>query len=75
MAQLTGSQRGAYVQARFTRIAHRYDLVNRLMTFGQDQALRGRVIALAELKAGERFLDLGTGTGDLAFAGLQATPD
>ncbi len=75
MAQLTGSQRGAYVQAMFTRIAHRYDLVNRLMTFGQDQALRGRVIALAELKAGERFLDLGTGTGDLAFAGLQATPE
>lgn len=74
MAQLTGSQRGAYVQAMFTRIAHRYDLVNRLMTFGQDQAARRRVIALAALKPGESLLDLGTGTGDLAFAALQAVP-
>ncbi len=74
MAQLTGSQRGAYVQAMFTRIAHRYDLVNRLMTFGQDQATRRRVIALADLHEGERLLDLGTGTGDLAFAALQKTP-
>ena len=74
MAQLTGSQRGAYVQAMFTRIAHRYDLVNRLMTFGQDQAARRRVIALAALKPGERLLDLGTGTGDLAFAALQSLP-
>ena len=62
------------MQAMFTRIAHRYDLVNRLMTFGQDQAVRRRVVALAALQPGERLLDLGTGTGDLAFTALKTTP-
>jgi demethylmenaquinone methyltransferase/2-methoxy-6-polyprenyl-1,4-benzoquinol methylase len=74
MAQLTGTQRGAYVQAMFARIAHRYDLINRLMTFGQDQAWRKRAIALTELPPGGRLLDLGTGTGDIALTALGAVP-
>ncbi len=56
------------------RIAGRYDLMNRVMTFGQDGAWRRRVIALAALRPGESLLDLGTGTGDIAFVAQHTQP-
>lgn len=74
MAQLTGTERARYVRAMFARIAGRYDVMNRLMTFGQDGAWRRRVLELAELTPAAKLLDLGTGTGDLALAALQQTP-
>lgn len=67
MSHLTGADRARYVQSMFGRIAGRYDVMNRLMTGGQDVRWRQRVIDLARLPAGGRLLDLGTGTGDLAF--------
>lgn len=66
MTQLTGQERAAYVQNMFTQIAKRYDLMNRLMTGGQDIRWRKQVIQLARLKDNASLLDLGTGTGDLA---------
>ena len=52
MTQLTGNERAAYVQNMFTRIASRYDLMNRLMTFGQDPRWRREVIRRAGLTPG-----------------------
>jgi len=75
MTQLTGTERAAYVQNMFTRIAGRYDLMNRLMTAGQDVRWRKHVIALADLEAGARLLDIGAGTGDLAREALRRHPD
>jgi len=49
----------------FSRIVPRYDLVNRLMSFGMDRRWR-RLAAAAAEAGGGRVLDLGTGTGDLA---------
>lgn len=66
MTQLTGQERAAYVQKMFTQIARRYDLMNRLMTGGQDVRWRKLVINLARLDNSSALLDLGTGTGDLA---------
>jgi demethylmenaquinone methyltransferase / 2-methoxy-6-polyprenyl-1,4-benzoquinol methylase len=74
MTQLTGSERAAYVQNMFTRIARRYDLMNRLMTGFQDVRWRQLVIQLARLKPGASLLDLGTGTGDLAREALRQQP-
>ena len=71
MTHLTGAQRASYVQSMFARIAGRYDVMNRLMTFGQDVGWRKQVITLAQLPRGGTLLDLGTGTGDLAFEALQ----
>ena len=63
-----------FVQAMFTRIAGRYDLMNALMTFGRHQAWR-RVVARATLAAPEgRALDLATGTADLALAIADVSP-
>jgi demethylmenaquinone methyltransferase / 2-methoxy-6-polyprenyl-1,4-benzoquinol methylase len=47
----------------FARIARRYDLINRILSFGQEQAWRRR--AAAHLPAGT-VLDLGSGTGAAA---------
>jgi demethylmenaquinone methyltransferase/2-methoxy-6-polyprenyl-1,4-benzoquinol methylase len=58
----------------FTRIAKRYDLMNRLMTGGQDIRWRKRVIQLARLKRNTSLVDLGTGTGDLAREALAQFP-
>jgi demethylmenaquinone methyltransferase/2-methoxy-6-polyprenyl-1,4-benzoquinol methylase len=74
MANLTGSERAAYVQDMFGRIAGRYNLMNRLMTGGQDLKWRRFVVQQARLKAGDKLLDLATGTGDIAFEALKAIP-
>jgi len=74
MTQLTGNERAKYVQDRVTRIAKRYDLMNRLMTGGQDIHWRKRVIELARVNNNASLLDLGTGTGDLAREALSAFP-
>ena len=74
MTRLTGQERAAYVQTMFTRIARRYDLMNRLMTGGQDIRWRKQVIQLARLERNSRLLDLGTGTGDLAREALAQVP-
>ena len=74
MTQLTGAERAKYVQDMFTRIARRYDIMNRLMTGGQDVRWRKRVIELARMNDHVSLLDLGTGTGDLAREALSAFP-
>jgi len=66
MTHLTGQERATYVRNMFTRIARRYDLMNHLMTGGQDIRWRRMVIQLARLRHNDRLLDVGTGTGDLA---------
>ena len=58
----------------FDRIAPRYDLLNRVLSFGRDASWRRRTVAVAGLGAGERELDVGAGTGDLARALAKAGP-
>lgn len=70
MTHLSGAERAHYVQGMFSRIAGRYDMMNRLMTGGQDVRWRRYVIDQAQLPPGGKLLDLGTGTGDLAFEAL-----
>ena len=53
--------------AMFDRIAGRYDLLNRLMTFGLDRRWRRLTVAALDLEPGCRILDLATGTADMAL--------
>nr|WP_281412262.1 bifunctional demethylmenaquinone methyltransferase/2-methoxy-6-polyprenyl-1,4-benzoquinol methylase UbiE [Miltoncostaea marina] len=59
----------------FDRIAPRYDLLNRAMTAGLDGRWRAAAAAAADLAAGDRALDVCTGTGDLALElAVRVTP-
>ncbi len=58
----------------FSAIAPNYDLMNRLMTGGMDVAWRREVVRRAGLTPGDRLLDLGAGTGDLAREALRRQP-
>ena len=49
----------------FDRIAPRYDLVNRVMTFGMDVGWRRRTVASLRLSPGALVLDIACGTGDI----------
>jgi demethylmenaquinone methyltransferase/2-methoxy-6-polyprenyl-1,4-benzoquinol methylase len=53
------------VRGMFDAIAPRYDLVNRIMTFGLDVSWRKRAVRALHLSPGEVVLDLACGTGDL----------
>jgi demethylmenaquinone methyltransferase/2-methoxy-6-polyprenyl-1,4-benzoquinol methylase len=72
--EYTGKERADHVQNMFSKIASRYDLMNRLMTAGQDIRWRKEVIAHAQLEAGDALLDLGAGTGDIAREALKQQP-
>ena len=75
MTHLTGKEREKYVREMFTHIARRYDLMNTIMTAGQDARWRKEVIRRAQLSPGGRLLDLGAGTGDLSAEALRQRPD
>ena len=63
-----------FVRGMFDGIARRYDLMNRLMTGGQDERWR-RIAADAVLPESVGVaLDLGAGTGDLSFALARRAP-
>jgi demethylmenaquinone methyltransferase / 2-methoxy-6-polyprenyl-1,4-benzoquinol methylase len=63
------AEKPRYVAAMFGRIAWRYDLMNTLMTGGQDARWRALVArALDGLEPPARILDVGAGTGRIAEA-------
>ena len=62
-----GEQRAAKVNDLFAAIAHRYDFLNDLQSFGLHRRWKRRVVALAAPQPGERALDLCCGTGDLSL--------
>ena len=66
----SSAEKRQYVRTMFGRIAHRYDLMNRVMTLGQDAGWRRVMVRAARLPPDGRILDVATGTGDVAFAAL-----
>jgi len=74
MAHLSGRERSDYVRGMFDRIAGRYDLLNRIISGGQDMKWRRFVAEAANLPANGRLLDIATGTGDIAFEALKLAP-
>jgi demethylmenaquinone methyltransferase / 2-methoxy-6-polyprenyl-1,4-benzoquinol methylase len=60
----TGEDKTRAVRAMFDAIAGRYELVNKLMTFGLDSRWRRRAVTDLRLPAQSLVLDVAAGTGD-----------
>lgn len=58
---------GATVADMFDRIADRYDLMNLVMTLGQEPRFIRDTVNAAQLGQAPKVLDIATGTGDLAL--------
>jgi demethylmenaquinone methyltransferase/2-methoxy-6-polyprenyl-1,4-benzoquinol methylase len=61
--------------AMFNAIAHRYDLLNRVLSLGNDQRWRRLLVESLALKPGQRALDLATGTADVAIQVARRHPE
>jgi demethylmenaquinone methyltransferase/2-methoxy-6-polyprenyl-1,4-benzoquinol methylase len=60
------------VQSMFDRIARRYDLLNRVISFRLDRRWREQAIQSISGARDALILDLGSGTGDLTFSALNS---
>jgi demethylmenaquinone methyltransferase/2-methoxy-6-polyprenyl-1,4-benzoquinol methylase len=60
-----GEEKARTVRGMFDRVAPRYDLVNRVMTFGMDVGWRRRAVRELHMPPGSLVFDLACGTGDL----------
>lgn len=61
------STQARYIRQLFSQISPYYDRVNRVISLGQDRPWRRLAASLAEPKEGKVFLDLATGTGEMAL--------
>jgi demethylmenaquinone methyltransferase/2-methoxy-6-polyprenyl-1,4-benzoquinol methylase len=64
--KVTPEDKTRRVRGVFDSVAGRYDLMNDLMSGGLHRLWKRYAIALAQVRDGERVLDLAGGTGDLA---------
>ena len=70
--EVQAEEKAGRVRAVFDSVATRYDLMNDLMSLGVHRLWKRTAVELAGIRAGQKVLDLASGTGDLAarFAGL-----
>lgn len=70
----TGKNKKAEVEEMFDNIASRYDLLNRVLSFGIDKRWRRKLItSISEFKP-TSLLDVATGTGDVAIVAAKMMP-
>ena len=62
------NEKAGKVRGVFDSVASKYDLMNDVMSAGLHRAWKAYTVQVANLKAGERALDIAGGTGDLSRA-------
>jgi demethylmenaquinone methyltransferase/2-methoxy-6-polyprenyl-1,4-benzoquinol methylase len=62
------SVKASKVKGVFDSVASKYDVMNDLMSMGMHRAWKAYTVAVANLKEGDRVLDIAGGTGDLSRA-------
>jgi demethylmenaquinone methyltransferase/2-methoxy-6-polyprenyl-1,4-benzoquinol methylase len=66
--QVDETEKARKVRGVFDSVASKYDLMNDVMSAGLHRAWKAYTVQVANLKPGERALDIAGGTGDLARA-------
>ena len=67
MTRANLDKRPGEVSAMFDKVADRYDLLNDVLSLGQDRWWRRMVARAVDARAGERVLDVAAGTGNAAI--------
>lgn len=62
------AEKAGRVRQVFDSVASRYDVMNDLMSMGLHRAWKAYTVAVANLRPGQRVLDIAGGTGDLSKA-------
>jgi demethylmenaquinone methyltransferase/2-methoxy-6-polyprenyl-1,4-benzoquinol methylase len=62
------TEKASRVRGVFDSVARRYDIMNDVMSMGLHRVWKAYTVAVANLKPGDRVLDIASGTGDLARA-------
>lgn len=66
--QVEEAEKARHVRGVFDSVASRYDLMNDMMSGGLHRAWKAYTVAVADVRPGQRVLDIAGGTGDLARA-------
>lgn len=69
------SNKKQQVETMFNNIAPKYDLLNRMLSFGVDGYWRKRAIKELKKTNPKHILDVACGTGDFSFAALPLQPE
>ena len=64
--KVNSKQKTKLVQNVFTSVAHNYDIMNDLMSFGMHRLWKKRFIEIIDVKENDVILDVGSGSGDIA---------
>jgi len=59
----------------FSEVPRTYDLLNHLLTFGLDKRWRAKAAEIAAQGGGDKWIDVCTGTGDMAIALLRRSEE
>jgi demethylmenaquinone methyltransferase / 2-methoxy-6-polyprenyl-1,4-benzoquinol methylase len=62
------TDKARHVRSVFDSVASKYDLMNDLMSLGVHRAWKAYAVTVANLRAGDKVLDIAAGTGDLTRA-------
>lgn len=71
----SAENKGKQVEKMFDSISPRYDLLNRIMTFGIDRNWRKEAVEMLRHVKPKRILDIATGTADFALEALRLDPE
>ena len=66
--------KSVYVRRMFNDISRRYDFLNHFLSAGIDRLWRRKAVRLSGLAAGDIFLDVACGTGDLSVEAAKSNP-
>ena len=69
------NQRIEIVKDIFSSITNKYDFLNRFLSFRQDIGWRRKTVLQMKFFKSYKFLDLATGTGDLAIDAVKRHPN